>query len=222
MAYTFLKAQGYEIGTSLSQAGQMFKDKNGNEMEITDLAKKLIEKAKEKGVDVSLPVDHVCHTTFGEPEGDNTALVTDDANIPADYMALDFGPKTVELYKSKIRECKSAIWNGPMGVFEMTTYSKGTFSISGVMGDETEINGMLTIVGGGVAQLSSPGMPTEWRIQVPGEAHLWNNSKAKSYQELQSWMTTKEIGTFIFFSASATASNLWIFDFTTYSDINFR
>jgi phosphoglycerate kinase len=128
----------------------MFKDKDGNEMEITDLAKKLIEKAKEKGVDISLPVDPVCHTTLGELEGDNsTALVTDDANIPADYMALDIGPKTVELYKSKIRECKTAIWNGPMGVFEMTTYSKGTFSIAGVMGDETETNGMLTIIGGG-------------------------------------------------------------------------
>jgi phosphoglycerate kinase len=148
MAYTFLKAQGYEIGTSFSQAGQMFKDKDGGEIEIGALAKQLLEKAKEKGVEVSLPLDHVCHTTFGEPE-DGKALTTEDANIPAGYMALDIGPKTVELYMAIIKECKTAIWNGPMGVFEMETYRNGTFSVAKVMGDETEKNGMLSIIGGG-------------------------------------------------------------------------
>ena len=149
MAYTFLNAQGFEIGKSFSQAGQKFTDKDGNEMDIVDLAKSLLKKAEERGVVVSLPVDHVCNTTFGEPAEGSDALVTADANIPADYMALDIGPKTVELYKSIVKECKSAIWNGPMGVFEMKTYATGTFAIAEVMGDQTQANGMLTIIGGG-------------------------------------------------------------------------
>lgn len=114
MAYTFLKAQGKEIGKSFSQAGQTFTGKDGKEMEITDLAKELLEKAAAKGVEVCLPLDHICHTKFGKPEGDEKEVITDDENIPADVMALDIGPKTVELYKSKIRECKAAIWNGPV------------------------------------------------------------------------------------------------------------
>jgi phosphoglycerate kinase len=70
--------------------------------------------------------------------------------IPADYMALDIGPKTVELYTSIVRDCQSAIWNGPLGVFELTTYCQGTFSIARAMGEETDSSkGMLTIIGGG-------------------------------------------------------------------------
>jgi phosphoglycerate kinase len=151
MSYTFLKAQGYEIGKSFSQAGQTFIDKkSGNEIEIIELARKLLEKAKEKGVQVSLPLDHICHTSFGEPGDQQQALITPDANIPADYMALDIGPKTVELYTSIVRDCQSAIWNGPLGVFELTTYCQGTFSIARAMGEETDSSkGMLTIIGGG-------------------------------------------------------------------------
>jgi phosphoglycerate kinase len=175
MAYTFLKAQGYEIGKSFSQAGQMFKDKDGNEMDIVDLAKKLLEQAKEKGVEVSLPVDHVCHTSFAEPEGGAEPLVTTDQNIPADYMALDIGPKTIEQYKEIVRECKAAIWNGPMGVFELPAYSKGTFAIAEVMGDETEANGMLTIIGGGdsasAAELSGQA-PRMSHVSTGGGASL--------------------------------------------------
>lgn len=122
MAYTFLSAQGYEIGKSYSQKGQTFKDKDGKETEITDLAKQLLEKAKEKNVEVCLPLDHVCHTKFAEPTDDEPALTTEDASIPSEHMALDIGPKTVALYESKIRECKTAVWNGPMVSFFVYIY----------------------------------------------------------------------------------------------------
>jgi len=147
MAYTFLKAEGKQIGNSFSQAGQSFTDKySGEKMDIVELAKRLLEKANTKGVQVYLPIDHVCHTECAPTD---SPVVTDDANVPEGMMALDIGPKTIELYQSKIRECKAAIWNGPVGVFEIETFSKGTFAIAKVMGDETESNGMLTIIGGG-------------------------------------------------------------------------
>lgn len=146
MAYTFLKAQGYEIGNSFSQVGQSFRDKYGEQVDILELAKHLLKGAAAKKIQVYLPIDHVCHTSCvptGEP------VVTDDANVPQGYMALDIGPKTIEIYCKKTSECKAVIWNGPMGVFEIDTFSTGTFAIAKVMGDETEKNGMLSIIGGG-------------------------------------------------------------------------
>ena len=70
-------------------------------------------------------------------------------DIPDGYMALDIGPKTIEAYTAAIKECKACLWNGPMGVFEMECYSKGTFAVAGTMGDMTETTGMLSIIGGG-------------------------------------------------------------------------
>lgn len=135
MAYTFLKAQGISIGSSFHEEG-----------EINDLARRLLQKAEELRVEVSLPVDHTCHTKF---EGTNEPLVTEDANIPDGYMALDIGPKTIELYASIIQGCSTAIWNGPMGVFEIDTYSAGTFKIAETMADASEKTGLLSIIGGG-------------------------------------------------------------------------
>ena len=149
MAYTFLSSQGYEIGKSFSQAGQSFIDRDGNEVDMTELAGQLIEKAQAKGVEVCLPIDHVCHTGFGSPRDGEDVIVTTDANVPDNLMAMDIGPKTVEYYRSKIQECQAAIWNGPMGVFEIETYSKGTYAIAEVIGNETQTNGLLSIVGGG-------------------------------------------------------------------------
>jgi len=146
MAYTFLKAKGLEIGRSFSQIGQTFTDQTGQEIGIVLYAKRLLDLAEAKGIDVCLPVDHVCHTACEPTE---SPIITSDANVPVDYMALDIGPATIELYTRKIRECKAAIWNGPMGVFEIDTYATGTFAIATIMGEETEKNGMLTIVGGG-------------------------------------------------------------------------
>ncbi|CCD12974.1 unnamed protein product [Trypanosoma congolense IL3000] len=134
MAYTFLKAQGHRIGTSMCEEDRL------------DLARSLLKKAEDRKVQVLLPVDHVCHTEF---KAVDTPVVTADADIPDGHMALDIGPKTIANYVETIGKCKSAIWNGPMGVFEMTPYSKGTFAVAKAMGDCTQKNGLMSIIGGG-------------------------------------------------------------------------
>jgi len=134
MAYTFLSAQGMSIGKSYHEDGQ------------DELALHLLDTAKSRGIEVLLPVDHVCHTDFAYTD---EPVVTDDANVPDGYMALDIGPKTIALFKECIIPCRAAIWNGPMGVFEISTYCKGTFSIAETLGDGTQQNGMITIIGGG-------------------------------------------------------------------------
>jgi phosphoglycerate kinase len=146
MAYTFLKAQGYSIGRSFSQAGQSFTDRYGETMDIVELASRLLEKAKANNITVYLPVDHVCNS---ECKMTDSPVVTEDANVPDDLMALDIGPKTIALYEQVVAKCKTAVWNGPMGVFEIDTYAEGTFAIAKAMADATEQNGMLSIIGGG-------------------------------------------------------------------------
>ena len=134
MAYTFQKAQGHAIGISMCEEDKL------------DLAKSLLKKAQERNVEVFLPVDHVCNKEF---KAVDSPLVTKDVDIPEGYMALDIGPKTVKIYEDVIAKCKSAIWNGPMGVFEMPCYSKGTFAVAKAMGNGTQKNGLLSIIGGG-------------------------------------------------------------------------
>ncbi|SFU76441.1 phosphoglycerate kinase [Clostridium sp. DSM 8431] len=129
MAYTFLKTQGYEIGTSLVEEDRL------------DYAKEMIAKAEEKGVKFLLPVDHRVATEFK----DVTATVTEDQNIPAGNMGLDIGPKTEKLYADAIKDAKTVIWNGPMGVFEFENYNKGTIAVAKAMA-ESEAT---TIIGGG-------------------------------------------------------------------------
>eukprot|EP00541_Cyclophora_tenuis_P004341 CAMPEP_0116545384 /NCGR_PEP_ID=MMETSP0397-20121206/2639_1 /TAXON_ID=216820 /ORGANISM="Cyclophora tenuis, Strain ECT3854" /LENGTH=260 /DNA_ID=CAMNT_0004069693 /DNA_START=17 /DNA_END=799 /DNA_ORIENTATION=- len=146
MAYTFLRAKGHSIGKSYCEAGKSFKDRNGKEQEIVQLATSLLEKAQVKNIEVFLPLDHVCHS---ECKPTDTPVITEGADVPEDKMALDIGPKTIEAYASVIASCKTAIWNGPMGVFEIPTYAKGTFAIAKAMGDGTEQNGLLSIIGGG-------------------------------------------------------------------------
>jgi len=146
MAYTFLKAQGHEIAKSFCEAGQSFTDKYGAKQDIVQLATNLLAKAAEKGVEVYLPLDHICHT---ECKPTDTPVTTSDVNVPPGYMALDIGPKTIEKYCDVIKGCKTAIWNGPMGVFEMATYAQGTFAIAKAMADGTEERGLLSIIGGG-------------------------------------------------------------------------
>jgi len=129
MAYTFLKAQGYEIGTSLVEEDRL------------DYAKEMIAKAEEKGVKFLLPVDHRVATEFK----DVAATVTEDQNIPAGNMGLDIGPKTEELYANAVKEAKTVIWNGPMGVFEFENFNKGTIAVAKAMADSDAT----TIIGGG-------------------------------------------------------------------------
>ena len=129
MAYTFLKAQGYEIGTSLVEEDRL------------DYAKEMISKAEEKGVKFLLPVDHRVAAEFKDVE----AVVTEDQNIPAGSMGLDIGPKTDVLYADAIKDAKTVIWNGPMGVFEFENYNKGTIAVAKAMADADAT----TIIGGG-------------------------------------------------------------------------
>eukprot|EP01063_Lacrimia_lanifica_P019652 TRINITY_DN27111_c0_g1_i1.p1 TRINITY_DN27111_c0_g1~~TRINITY_DN27111_c0_g1_i1.p1 ORF type:complete len:604 (+),score=307.95 TRINITY_DN27111_c0_g1_i1:59-1813(+) len=143
MAYVFLKAQGYNIGRSFCESGSSFNSKYGaKEKNPEELALDLMKSAKENGVELFLPTDHVCHTEFSATD---SPLTTDDQNIPDGYMALDIGPKTRAEYCQHIASCKTVVWNGPMGVFEIPTYAMGTFDVAKAL---AECDGM-TIIGGG-------------------------------------------------------------------------
>ncbi|MBI2843311.1 MAG: phosphoglycerate kinase [Armatimonadetes bacterium] len=130
MAYTFLKAQGYEIGKSLL-------DEEGLE-----LARKAMEKARERGVRLYLPEDVVVATEF---KGDAESKAVPANRIPADWMGLDIGPMTIDAFRNVIKGAKTIVWNGPMGVFEMPRFAVGTRAIAEAM---AESDGT-TIVGGG-------------------------------------------------------------------------
>ncbi|MGE5351731.1 MAG: phosphoglycerate kinase [Acidobacteriota bacterium] len=133
MAYTFYKAMGYEIGKSLL------------EEEKIDLAKEILEKAKNSKVNFMLPVDVVVTSEFSN---DSPSEVVSIQNIPADKMGMDIGPKTVELFKAEVLKSKTIIWNGPMGVFEFDNFAKGTNAIAEALVEATE-KGATTIIGGG-------------------------------------------------------------------------
>jgi phosphoglycerate kinase len=130
MSYTFLKAQGYEIGTSIV------------ELEKLELANEIMKKAKEKNVKLMLPVDVVVAKEFKNDTEFKTVPIDE---IPADMMGMDMGQKSIEMFSEEIRKAKTVIWNGPMGVFEMENFKKGTEAIAKVM---AEIDAT-TIVGGG-------------------------------------------------------------------------
>ena len=130
MAFTFLKAMGYEIGTSLLDA------------ENVGLANDLMAQAKAKGVNLLLPVDIEIATAFAADAEHKTV----DANaIPAGWMGLDIGPKSSELFAKTIRDAKTVIWNGPMGVFEFPAFAKGTAAVA----EACAQCGGTTIIGGG-------------------------------------------------------------------------
>lgn len=128
MAYTFLKAQGLEVGKSLVEEDKI------------ELAKEYLAKGGDKLV---LPVDHVCADAFAE---DANTTVADNDSIPADMMGLDIGPKTIELYKETLAGAKTVVWNGPMGVFEMKPFAKGTLEVCTAI---SELPGATTVIGGG-------------------------------------------------------------------------
>ena len=129
MAYTFLKAQGYEIGTSLCEDDRL------------EYAKEMIEKAAAKGVKFLLPVDHRVADGFKDVE----PTITEGQNIPDGFMGLDIGPKTEALYADAIKDAKTVIWNGPMGVFEFENFNKGTIAVAKAMADADAT----TVIGGG-------------------------------------------------------------------------
>ncbi|MGB7436614.1 MAG: phosphoglycerate kinase [Candidatus Acidiferrum sp.] len=133
MAYTFLKAQGLGIGKSLVEEDKI------------ELAKKILADAKQKNFKFLLPVDNLIAPEF---KGDAPNKVVDVSAIPADQMGLDIGPKTVDLYKAEIAKAKTIVWNGPMGVFEMPAFAKGTLEIAEAVAAATTA-GAISIVGGG-------------------------------------------------------------------------
>ena len=130
MAYTFLKAQGYEIGTSLV------------EEEKVEYAKEMMEKAKAKGVKLLLPIDNAVADKFA----DVAPVITEDANIPQGFMGLDIGPKTIEEYVNTVNSSKTIVWNGPMGVFEFGNFANGTLAVAKAMAALTDAT---TVIGGG-------------------------------------------------------------------------
>lgn len=133
MAYTFFKAMGYEIGSSLLEA------------EKVELAKEILEKTKTSGVNFLLPVDTVVAAEFSN---DSPSEVVSSNNIPSGKMGLDIGPKTIELFSETIKNSKTVVWNGPMGVFEFDNFAKGTFKVAEALVEATK-NGCVTVIGGG-------------------------------------------------------------------------
>ena len=130
MAFTFLRAKGYEVGTSLLEEDKV------------QLAKDLMVKAKDNGVAMVLPVDVVVAKEF---KNDTSFKTVPADGIPADMMGLDIGSESIELFENVIREAKTVVWNGPMGVFEMDNFNKGTYAVANALVK----SGAITIVGGG-------------------------------------------------------------------------
>ncbi len=133
MAYTFFKAMGGQIGSSLVEEDKL------------DLAKELIKKAKEKGVDLKLPIDSVIADKFDNNA--NTKIANNNA-IPDGWMGLDIGPEATEIFSKSIATSKTVLWNGPMGVFEKPNFAKGTKAIAEAVVKATS-NGGFSLIGGG-------------------------------------------------------------------------
>lgn len=131
MAYSFLKAKGVEVGTSLVEEDKM------------DLVEAVFKTAEAHNVTIHLPTDHVVASEFSN---NAKAITTDGADIPAGHMGLDIGPKTVKAYQGVLNKSKTILWNGPMGVFEWDQFSAGTLAIGHTMAD---CEGAFTVVGGG-------------------------------------------------------------------------
>lgn len=135
MAYTFLKAKGYNIGRSLVEEDKL------------DLAKEILLKSKEKNVEIILPIDVRATTEFRD---DGDILMVDIDNIPKNMMGLDIGDMTIEIFKDRIKKAKTIVWNGPMGVFEFDNFKKGTYEIARAIAESNSIS----IVGGGDSALA--------------------------------------------------------------------
>ncbi|MBQ7970806.1 MAG: phosphoglycerate kinase [Clostridia bacterium] len=134
MAYTFLAAKGYSVGTSLLDETKI------------DYCKDMLKQAEEKGVKILLPIDCTIAKDFPNPIDAEIAVEVVDADkIPADMMSLDIGPKTAELFAEAVKSAKTVVWNGPMGVFENPTLAKGTMAVAKAMAETDAV----TVIGGG-------------------------------------------------------------------------
>ena len=129
MAYTFMKAKGFEVGNSLLEADKI------------EYAKEMMEKAKEKGVNFLIPIDTVITKEFSN----DTEFKTVEGNIPEGWQGLDIGEKSRELFKNALKDAKTVVWNGPMGVFEFSNFAKGTIAVAEALANIEAT----TIIGGG-------------------------------------------------------------------------
>ncbi len=134
MAYTFLAAKGYGVGTSLIDESKI------------DYCREMLAKAEEKGVKILLPVDTTIAKAFPDPiDADIDVKVVPSDEIPADYMGLDIGTETAAMYAQAVKEAKTVVWNGPMGVFENPTLAKGTIAVAKSLAETDAV----TVIGGG-------------------------------------------------------------------------
>ncbi|EPY28783.1 phosphoglycerate kinase [Strigomonas culicis] len=160
MSFPFLKATGHSIGNTSCDE------------ELVGIALEILKTAAGRKVEVYLPIDHVCNRFKDSPE---KPVVTAGPDVPDGFVALDIGPKSIQLFSSSIALCKSAVWNGPVGVFEIPAYSKGTFGIAKAMADSTQRRGLLSIIGGGdsasAAELSGEA-PRMSHVSTGGMASL--------------------------------------------------
>lgn len=159
MAFTFVKAMGGQVGNSLVEDEQL------------DLAIQLMETAKQKGVKLLLPTDAVVASTVSADASTNVVPVN---AVPDGQMGLDIGPDTVAQWEAVLRNAKTILWNGPMGVFEMAPFANGTFAIAQTMADLTP-TGVTTIVGGGdsVAAVGQAGLKLKMsHVSTGGGASL--------------------------------------------------
>jgi phosphoglycerate kinase len=156
MAYTFLKSQGFQIGRSLVEEDRL------------GLAGELLKKAESRGVQLLLPEDHVIAAEF---KADAEHRICGNDDFPADWMALDIGPKTIERYATVLKEAGTVVWNGPMGVFEFDAFAAGTFSVAKALAESPA----LSIIGGGdsVAAVNKSGLDEQMtHISTGGGASL--------------------------------------------------
>jgi len=130
MAYTFLKAQGKQVGKSLVEEDKL------------EVASSILKKAEASGVKLLLPVDHVLTTSV---DSQKVVAISDTYPLPEDLMGVDIGPKTIEEYQNQIKKAKTIFWNGPLGVFEVEAFSRGTVEIAKAVAE----SGALSVVGGG-------------------------------------------------------------------------
>ena len=134
MAYTFLAAKGYGVGTSLLDE------------EKIDYCRDMLKKAEEKGVKILLPIDCTIAKSFPDPiDAEIAVQIVDADKIPGDFMSLDIGPKTAELFANEVKNAKTVVWNGPMGVFENPILAKGTIAVAKSLAETDAV----TVIGGG-------------------------------------------------------------------------
>ena len=166
MANTFLFAQGVEVGSSLA------------ERDLAETAREITQKAEAKGCEILLAIDGVVADTLAP--GVATTLV-DITAVPADQMILDVGPKTVEAIAARLAECKTLVWNGPLGAFETEPFDAGTNALAKVVADLTDRGELLSVAGGGdtVAALAHAGVLERFSyVSTAGGAFLeWMEGK---------------------------------------------